>query len=106
MNAIAFVAILFVSSLTVIAIVGSKSNARFIILVRERHPDLYQALGSPSPWANTSLRDGIRWQRMVFSKKLTLSDEAEAARIYHRRLTIVILLVLFAETALMALVLS
>jgi len=93
--------LLFLGTVAVAAVFGSRARARFLMLLRDRHPDLYEQLGSPPIWVSTSLLRGLRVQRLVFSEEPKLCAEAEAARGHLRRVTVAVIAALVAECALM-----
>ena len=93
--------LLFLGTVAVAAVLGSRAKARFLTLLRDRHPEGYERLGSPPIWVNTLLLRGLRMQRLVFSDEPRLSHEAQAARQRLRRVTVVVVVALVAECALM-----
>ena len=93
--------LLFLATVVVAAVVGTKAKARFLILLRDRHPEIYRRLGSPPIFVSTSLPRGLRTQKLIFSKNPELCEEAEEARRHLRRVTVVVVGALFAETGLM-----
>ena len=97
-----YMLILFFVIVVLSAVFGSKAKANFIMLLSDRHPDLYRQLGRPEIWANTSFLQGVKVQKLVFSKKSALCKEAESARTYLRRVTIVVITALVTVCALLA----
>ena len=86
---------LFIITLTIISIVGTKARARFLICLRDYEPDVYDQLGSPRIWISTSFSRGVKTMRLVFAKNKELGNQAEAARHYYRRVTTAVLIALF-----------
>ena len=94
--------LLFLITVALSGYYGTLAKAKFIMLLRDQHPDLYKELDEPRIWINTSFSQGVRVQKLVFSKESKLCIEAERARIYLQRVTVavisslIIVLVLFA----------
>jgi len=101
MNIWLWTLLLFLAAVVIAAVVGTKAKARFLILLRDQHPEIYSQLGSPPIFISTSLPRGIRTQRLIFSQKPELCREAEDARRHLRRVTVVVVGALFVETGLM-----
>jgi hypothetical protein len=97
-----YMLILFFLTVVLSAVFGSTAKANFVMLLRDRHPDIYRQLGRPEIWANTSLSQGVKMQKFVFSKRPVLCQEAEAARTYLRRVTIMVLTALVTVIVLLA----
>ena len=92
---------LFIVTVILSAVYGSKPKANFVMLLRDRHPDLYRQLGRPRVWVNTSFSQGVKMQKLVFSKKPVLCMEAESTRTFLRRVTIVVITALVIVSALL-----
>ena len=92
---------LFFATVVVAAVVGTKAKARFLILLRDRHPEIYHQLGSPPIWISTSLLRGLKTQKLIFSKNPELCGEAEYARRHLRQVSVLVVGALFFETVLM-----
>ncbi|MFC1857650.1 hypothetical protein ACFL9U_06420 [Thermodesulfobacteriota bacterium] len=93
--------LLFLVTLVVATVVGTRARARFLVLLRDRHAEIYDQLGRPPVWISTSFLRGVRTQRLVFSKKSELCGEAEAARRYSRQVTVTVIVAFLVESALM-----
>ena len=93
--------LLFLVTLVAAAVVGTRARASFLLLLRDRHSQIYDQLGRPPVWISTSFLRGVRTQRLVFSKKSELYGEAEDARRYLRRVTVVVIVAFLVESALM-----
>lgn len=93
--------LLFIATVVVAAFVGTRARARFLMLLLDRHPEIYDQLGSPPIWVSTSFLRGVMTQRLVFSKKTELCEEAEGARRHLCRVTVMVIVALLVDCALM-----
>ena len=93
--------LLFLGTVGGAAVVGTTARARFLVLLRDCHPEIYDQLGRPPIWVSTSFLRGARTQRLVFSKKPELCGEAEGGRRHLRRVTVVVIVALLVECTLM-----
>ncbi len=91
--------LIFLGTMVAAGVVGTRAKARFFLLLMESHEDLYDALGRPPIWVNTSFSQGWQIQRLVFSDEPPLCSEAEAARRHLRMVTVAVIVALVAEMA-------
>ncbi|MFC1569305.1 hypothetical protein ACFL4L_03655 [bacterium] len=92
---------LFLITLAIATVVGTRIRARFLMLLRNNHPELYHQLGNPPIWISTSLIRSIKTQNLIFSRTASLCAEVENARQQFRLMTVIITVVLLLESVLM-----
>lgn len=94
--------LIFLGTIVAALVVGTQAKALFFLLLMNHHEDLYDALGRPPVWVNTSFSQGWQIQLLVFSNEPKLCYEAEAARRLLRMVTLSVIVALMAEMGFLA----
>lgn len=70
-----------VATLVLLFVVGIATVGRLLSLLRDRHPDVWLGLGSPTLFLNNSIQNGLRLERFIWRKEYAQLGDKDLERL-------------------------